>query len=318
MQGHADRLRHMPEWTKRAVILTLLLAALVLAARGVVDRGFGWCGLSRLEHVNERYLDSAFDGALAGFLILSGIKSGLAIVEGSSVGVGVNVELGDVVQPVYDYVDIAWRAAMAGASVIVVMQLALQGLAMVDHWALVLFLAIWFIWILSGWIFPRAHGVQRILKAGSRFSAALCLVLYLILPLTITGASLVSQRITKPLLDSSQAQFETLGEALSPERLHRRFFPEGEGADELSTFDLKGKIAKMGQGVKSLVAYLKLETEQMAAATLKYIAAYVFDCILFPLFFGLILMTMLKSGVRYLFELDRLGRWEAEGERLSV
>ncbi len=308
----------MPEWRKRAVILILLPAALVMAAGGVVDRGLGWCGLSRLKQVNERYLDSAFDGALAGFLILSGIKSGLAIVEGSSVGVGVNVELGDVVQPVYDYVDIAWRAAMAGASVIVVMQLALQGLAMVDHWALVLFLLIWFAWVLCGCIFPRARRAQCVLKAGSRFSAALCVVLYLILPLTITGASAVSQRITKPLIDNTQAQFETLGKVLSPEGLHRRFFPEGEGADELSTFDLKGKIAKMGQGVKALAAYLKLETERMAAATLKYIAAYLFDCILFPLFFGLILMTMLKSGVRYLFELDRLGRRKADGERSSV
>lgn len=290
----------MPDWLKRAVILILLLAALVLAAGEVVDRGLGWCGLSHLERVNGQYLDSAFDSALAGFLILSGIKSGLSIVEGSSVGIGVNVQLGDVVQPVYDYVDIAWRAAMAGASVVVVMQLALQGLAMVDHWALFMLLLIWVTWLLGIWIFPSAQSAHRILKAGIRFSVALCLVLYLLLPLTITGASAVSQRITKPLLESSQAEFKSVGEELSPEGLHRRFFPEGEEADELSAFDLKGKISKMSDGVKALAAYLKLETERLAAATLKFIAAYLFDCILFPLFFGLILMTMLKSGVRYL------------------
>jgi len=297
----------MPEWIKRAVVFILLLAALVLAMQGVLDRGLAWCGLNRLEQTNAHYLDSAFDSALAGFLILSGIKSGLAIVEGSSVGVGVNVQLGDVVQPVYDYVDIAWRAAMAGASVIVLMQLALQGLALVDQWALTLFLLMWTAGWLVAWMFPRAAQMRLTLKAGTRFSATLCLALYLLLPLTIWGASLISRHITKPLHDSSQARFETLGKALSPEGLYQRFFPEIEGADEISTFDFKGKIAKMGREVKALAAYLKLETEHMAATTLKLIAAYLFDCILFPLFFGLILMTMLKSGVRYLFELDRLG-----------
>ena len=295
----------MPQWIKRTLVTILLLAAIVLAARGVIDRGLGWCGLNRLTETNARYLDRAFDSALAGFMILSGIKSGLAIVEGSSVGVGVNVELGDVVQPVYDYVDIAWRAAMAGASVIALMQLALQGLAMVDHWALALFFLMWIIAWLAAGLWPRRFQRHAILKAGVRFTATLCLALYLLLPLTISGASLISQRITQPLHDSSQAQFETLGTALSPEGLYRRFFPEGEDADETSPFDFKGKISKMGREVKALAAFLKLETEHLAATTLKLIAAYLFDCILFPLFFGLILMTMLKSGVRYLFELDR-------------
>jgi len=295
----------MPEWIRRTLVTILLLAAVVLAGRGVIDRGLGWCGLNRLTEINSRYLDRAFDSALAGFMILSGIKSGLAIVEGSSVGVGVDVELGDVVQPVYDYVDIAWRAAMAGASVIALMQLALQGLAMVDHWALALFFLMWVIAWLAAGLWPRRLQRHVILKAGVRFTATLCLALYLLLPLTISGASLISQRITKPLHDSSQAQFEILGATLSPEGLYRRFFPEGEDADETSTFDLKGKISKMGREVKALAAFLKLETEHLAATALKLIAAYLFDCILFPLFFGLILMTMLKSGVRYLFELDR-------------
>ena len=63
----------------------------------------------------------------------------------------------------------------------------------------------------------------------------------------------------------------------------------------------------MGQGVKALMAYLKLETGRIAALTIKLVAAYLFDCIVFPLFFGLILMTVIKSTVRYMFELDRTG-----------
>jgi hypothetical protein len=43
------------------------------------------------------------------FLTLSAIKASLAMIEGSTIGVGFEVQLGDLVQPVYDYIDFFWR-----------------------------------------------------------------------------------------------------------------------------------------------------------------------------------------------------------------
>lgn len=297
----------MPDWVKRGTIIGVLCLTMVLAANGRVDRILGWCGLDHLQQANTRYLDDAFDSALTGFLILSGIKSGLAVVEGSTVGVGVNVQLGDVVQPVYDYVDTAWKAAMAGASIIAVMKLALQGLTLIDHWALVFLLVLWLLWSLFDWIAPQRTALRGALKEAIRFGTGLCFILYLLLPLTVSAAGIISRHITAPVLQSSQQEFKTISEALAPESLYQRFFPEGQGDEDLASFDLKAKIKRMGQGVKALMAYLKLETARIAALTIKFIAAYLFDCILFPLFFGLILMTVIKSAVRYLFELDRAG-----------
>jgi hypothetical protein len=296
----------MPQWLRRTVLIILLVAATILAAAGVLDRGLGWCGLDRLARANDSYLDRAFDRALAGFLILSGIKSGLAIVEGSSVGVGVQVELGDVVQPAYDYVDLAWKAALAGASIIALMQLALKGLALIDHWALVLALSVWTAACLAFWLLPRQPNIHGIFRQAGRFGTTLCLMLYLLLPLTIFGAAFISQQITAPIVERSHEQLKALGEVLAPDRLQERFFPDGPD-DTLSVFDLKGRIAKLGQGIMALASYLKMESERIAGMTIRLMAAYLFDCILFPLFFGLVLMTMIKSVVSYLFELDRGG-----------
>ncbi|MBI5062055.1 MAG: hypothetical protein HZB87_00870 [Desulfatitalea sp.] len=296
----------MPGWLRRTALIVVLIGFAVLAATGVLDRGMGWCGLDRLARANDGYLDRAFDRALAGFLLLSGIKSGLAIVEGSSVGVGVQVELGDAVQPAYDYVDTAWKAAMAGASIIAMMKLALQGLTLVDHWALFAALALWAAYFPMLWFVPRVAFAPKILGRAGRFAVTLCVMLYLLLPLTIAGAALLSQRITAPLVESSHDQLKALGQALTPERIQEQFFPQ-ETETSPSLFDLKGKIAQMGQGVKALLAYLKLETERMAALTIRLMAAYLFDCILFPLVFGLILMTVIKSGVHTIFSLDRGG-----------
>lgn len=296
----------MPHRIRRIALILVLIGAAALAATGALDRGLGWCGLDRLARANDGYLDRAFDRALAGFLLLSGIKSGLAIVEGSSVGVGVQVELGDAVQPAYDYVDTAWKAAMAGASIIALMKLALQGLTLIDHWALFAALVLWLAYFPALWWFPRGAALQKIFGRAGRFTVTLCVMLYLLLPLTIAGAALLSQRITAPLVESSHDQLETLGQALTPEHIQEKFFPQ-ESETSSSLFDLKEKIAQMGQGVKALMAYLKLESERMAALTIRLMAAYLFDCILFPLVFGLILMTIIKSGVQTIFALDRGG-----------
>jgi len=48
------------------------------------------------------------------FLLVSTLKSSLAIIEGSDVGVGFRIEVGDMVQSVYDLVDFTWKILLYG------------------------------------------------------------------------------------------------------------------------------------------------------------------------------------------------------------
>lgn len=289
---------------KKSIAITTLVSILILSALGLVDRGLNVCGLTYLEKNNRQYLEGAFNKALAGFVLLSTIKSGLAVVEGSEVGVGFNLELGDVVQPVYDYVDIAWRAALAGGSVIVGMQLALKGLRLIDHWALTGLGLVLLGYYLSLWLFPKRVRLRHGLKKGIRFSATLCVVLYLLLPLSVTGAAVLSQHVTHPMVEASHEELKAIGSALSPEHISQHFLPDSDGQG-VSVLDLKSAIANAGSGVKALITYLKTETERIAALTIKLIAAYLFDCILFPLLFAFILLSVLKSGVGYVFDVSQ-------------
>ncbi len=91
------------------MIVTLLIAGTLLTALGFTDRLLGICGLDRLSEKNEAYLESSQERTLQTFAVLSTIKVGLAVVEGTEIGVGFGLEIGDVVQAAYDYVDIAWR-----------------------------------------------------------------------------------------------------------------------------------------------------------------------------------------------------------------
>ena len=50
----------------------------------------------------------------ASFLLVSTLKSSLAMIEGSDVGIGFRLEVGDIVQSAYDLVDFTWKMLLYG------------------------------------------------------------------------------------------------------------------------------------------------------------------------------------------------------------
>ena len=49
------------------------------------------------------------------FILVSGLKAGLAVIEGSTVeAVFIDIEIGDIVQPSYDFVDQIWKFLFYG------------------------------------------------------------------------------------------------------------------------------------------------------------------------------------------------------------
>lgn len=281
-----------------------MLSGAGLSAGGYTDHALNRCGIKYLTRANNSYLDNAFDKSLAGFLLLSSIKSGLAVVEGSEVGVGFNLELGDIVQPVYDYVDIAWKAALAGGSIIIGMQLALKGLAIIDHWALAGLFLLLGVRHAARWLLPRWTKLQKGLKEAIRFTTTLSLAFYLLLPLSVAGAAALSHHITHPIIENSHKELKRIDRKISPRNVDQSSLTD-LAAESFSSPSFKKRLADTATGIHMLISFLKTETDQIAALTFKLIAAYLFDCILFPLLFGLILITMIKGGVHYVFDPSR-------------
>jgi hypothetical protein len=64
---------------------------------------------SALNEKTMSVLDETLTKNLKTFLIISAVKSGMALIEGTRVGVGFDVEVGDVIQPAYDYINFIWE-----------------------------------------------------------------------------------------------------------------------------------------------------------------------------------------------------------------
>ena len=290
--------------TLKAAQIIFLVIAIFISAGGYTDKAIDWFGMGRVSTVNQSYLENSMNNAVNGFLILSGIKTGLAVVEGSEVGIGFNFEIGDIVQSIYDYVDIAWKTALAGGTVILITRLLLQTVNLIDHWCLALAFTGALTVILVKWIFPHANRIRRLTK-DTAFLLAICtVVLYLIFPFSIAGAAFISKRITGPLIEESQKSFESIKEDFAIENINRRLFPEAEnnGDSRIAGLFLKGKVSEVKEYLKIQADFFKDKSRNVAIWTLQLIAGYLFDSIVFPIVFFFLLFVITKGALLYLFE----------------
>ena len=287
---------------KKIVVLVVLFLACFAAAAGVLDKGIGFFGMQYVGDTNDAYLQDAFDRSLAGFLVLSAIKSGLAVIEGSEVGIGFNLEIGDIVQSVYDYVDIAWKTALAGGTILLITRLCLEAVATFDHWVLTSLLLVMVVFLILEWFFAAYARLANVFRETLLFLLVMTLTLYYILPLGITAASFVSRKITAPLIQSSQEGFEMVNTEFSPARINSQLFAEDADADDsiFSALDFTAKYEMTRERIRQIGTYFKDKTTLMATLTIQLVAGYLFDCIIFPLTFFVILYVLTKSLVNFL------------------
>lgn len=288
------------QYIKKSLLLVIILGAVILAAAGYADLLVDTVGMGSISDANLAYLDDAFDRSLSGFLILSGIKSGLAIIEGSEVGIGFNLEIGDIVQAVYDYVDVAWKTALAGGTVLLLTRLCLEAVALIDHWCMSVMLMGVGVYLIFRWFLAGCLRTTRIIREATLFLVVLTVILYVILPISITGASYLSKRITQPIIEETQAGFEDIHREFSPGYLSKGFFPEDVKEGSLfSGFDFKAKYESTRNRIQYIGSFFKERTHHMAVLTFKLIAGYVFDCIIFPLTFFVVLYLFTKNIVNF-------------------
>ena len=242
---------------------------------------------------NENYLSASFNKALIGFGVLSVLKAGLDIIEGSEVGASFGVtaqlQVGDIVQPAYDYVDIAWRTLLTSCVTLLSIRYLLQAAQILDHYVLgvTLILGAGFLsirWWRRNWI--RARGFLRDVLSVAIVAT---LALYYILPLSVWSASKLSRTITQPALEEAQKGFEETKNILFPE-------------DQQQVGGIVAKFKYMQERIQQIASYLKEKTKDMVIWTVKLITGYIFDCIVFPLTLFAVLLWLIRSIMRYLFE----------------
>jgi hypothetical protein len=287
----------------QGIVLILLFALTALTIAGITQNGLSYIGFKALYQHNQTYLQGALNQSLTTFAVLSGIKVGLAILEGSELGVGFGIEVGDAVQSAYDYVDIAWRIVLTSSAILVGTQFLLQASGLLGPWFLTLTLSLIFFIQLGRLVMSKAQRFNRPLKDIALFSTIMTLALYLMLPLSVWGSSHLSRIITSPSLERADDDLN---------QVKRDLFPSADGGgtgliERLQ--DAKNHLTQIAQIVTS-------KTREMSMLVLKIMAGYLFDTIIFPLLMFLLLFHVTRMLGAYVFRIQHQHSFHDELDQL--
>jgi hypothetical protein len=104
--------------TERAITVSVFFVLAVLSVTGAT----GYFQRKVILPPAERYVNESQEKALAAFAAISIVKGLVAVVEGSDV---VGIEVGDIVQPLYDAVDITWKLIAASLATLYALEVVL-------------------------------------------------------------------------------------------------------------------------------------------------------------------------------------------------
>ena len=115
------------------------------------------------------------------------------------------------------------------------------------------------------------------------------LAIYYVLPLSVWGASKLSRVITAPSLEQAEKGFEQTKDKLFPAD------PEDGGG-------WVKKLRSIPERIEQIGTYLKEKAKDLTVWTIKIIAGYVFDCIVFPITLFILLVWLTRAVMRYVFQ----------------
>lgn len=288
---HATEPQPRRAWRVGAAVVLGALGLLLLLAPAWVGRTVG---AQALNAHGLQLVDASIERTLVAFGTVSAVKATLAIVEGSAVGVGFHLEIGDLVQPAYDYVDFVWDIFLWANLVLMAYKILLEtGILVIGFQIAGVGCGILALGLLPA---RRAPGVRR----WGRRLLAYGLLFTVVVPLSLMASDALGRRYTEPLKEQQHRRMEEVERELDEAR--RRFT------------DLRTQISlfKPGDSLTSLKASMSRVAETMggmartgAVSFMYYVAIVLFELLVLPFATAL----MLWLAVKFI-----LGRFAATGD----
>jgi hypothetical protein len=181
---------------KRMIRVGILLALAILSITGVLT--------NFQRHVilppAENYVEASQEKALKAFVTISIVKGLVAVIEGSDV---VGIEVGDIVQPLYDAIDITWKLITGSLAALYAIEVLLDLCATLGRF----FLSVLFVLTLA-----LQFANKGTIKKAAYFTGILAFSFFIAIPLTLVLSGRISEGYSKPVqeqFDTRMEQFQT-------------------------------------------------------------------------------------------------------------
>lgn len=281
--------RAMWKSSGRPVVLIALLVATLLGWMGLA---YNWT-CSAVKRHNDEYLSAAIADTAHLMISIGAAKAFADVIEGSTVdlegrlvvGAGTRIEVGDVLQPVLDYLDVAWKILIINLVYLLIAKYVLLGSTPV--WTGLL--AVSLVGYLVSEVSRRFTAPNHAVVIAARKLGGMCLLgallFSIILPLTVNLSSRLAHATTDPLRTSVRARFQELDRIFSLKEFHN-----AEGIVDKAKA-LKNKMASVTEWAPRAVANVAGSVAELAAAK-------VLDGIVFPLG-SLLFLVWIVRGILF-------------------
>ena len=176
---------------KNKIVKIVIIIGIVLCVFGIMDVIFENTIFNLFKNLTKPYLEKAYEESKKLFITLSLLKGTADVIEGSTVNVnmilGMNVEIGDIVKPIYDIINTIWQISLASV-VILKLETIYYEIFRVKIASILIFISL-------VTYFPYTFTkniITEILKKIAKYAFSLLLFIYIVLP----GAILISSGVS--------------------------------------------------------------------------------------------------------------------------
>jgi len=266
-----------------SAVLALLGLGLLLGAGKGIEK---WTLQDAVSRKAALQIDDALEKNLTVFATVSGIKAVMALVEGSSVGVGFELEVGDLIQPAYDYIDWVWKLFLYAIFVLTLYKL------LVESGLLTLGLPILGCgFILLGLSVFRQRS-NRAIRAWARSLITLGLLVAYGIPLILLGSQALGDRFISPLKEKAAKRIQATAEEFT------------QAKTEFLTLKDKMSLLSPGESMEQVRLSLDRIVSAMTSAAwessktfLYYVTILLVELLLLPFLMALLIYFLLHTAL---------------------
>ena len=276
------------ENNKGIILKVLIILGIIFCIFGVMNVIFENTIFNLLKNLTKPYLDKTYDESKKLFLVLSLIKGTTDVIEGSTVNVsmilGMEIEVGDIVQPIYDIINILWKISLASTVILKLESLYFE-IFKVKIANLLIFISLV---SLLPYTFIK-NKVTSIFKSISKYSFFILVFIYLVLPGSLLINSYISryfeEEYKKPAIEKLDKSLDKLNEVKD------RLFTFEQSK---SIFDVPGQINNTKEKVEDFNKEIVSVSKSLSENTPLIIGIMLLTTIILPILIILFLYKVTR------------------------
>ncbi len=274
---------------KDLILKVLVFIGILMCMFGLMELLFKNTLLNLFRHLTKPYLERAYGESKKLFLTLSLLKGTADIIEGSTVNVsmilGMDIQVGDIIQPIYDIINILWKISLASVVVLKLETIYYEIFKAKIANALI------FISLIT--YFPYLffkNNVTEILKKISKYSLLVLMFVYVLLPTTILITSGISDYFEKEYKEPAVAELNQSLEKLNKVKDELFVIEQSK-----SMFNIPAQVESAKQRVDKFGKEIVNVSNEMAENTPIIMGITILSYLVLPLLIAVFLYKLTKS-----------------------